>query len=190
METSPPGHWEMPAGTWQVQVAWGGVVGLLVIHEKGSHAGGSRAAQWELGSGNPALPSPSPDLLAVGSPQRAAGESSEPKGWPAEPWNVARRHLWAASPSTGKASLPGERVQHPATHPHQPFRAGTHQGDPGSLPAVGTNYVQDEQGCGGHEAEHRHKHHPALDQGDGHQGRSNEDPHEAPKDLQREGGQG
>lgn len=54
---------------------------------------------------------------------------------------------------------------------------------------MGTNYVQDKQGCCGQEAEHGHKHHPALDQGDGHQGRGDQDPHQAPEDLQREGGQ-
>lgn len=48
---------------------------------------------------------------------------------------------------------------------------------------MGTNYVQDEQGSRGHEAEHRHEHHPALDQGDGHQGGSDQDPHQAAEDL-------
>lgn len=49
---------------------------------------------------------------------------------------------------------------------------------------MSTNYVHDHQGSGGQEAEHRHKHHPALDQGHGYQGGGDQDPHQASKDLQ------
>lgn len=49
---------------------------------------------------------------------------------------------------------------------------------------MSTDYVQDHQGSGGHKAEHRHKHHPALGQGQGYQGGGNQDPHQASKDLQ------
>lgn len=34
--------------------------------------------------------------------------------------HMARRHLWAASPSTGNAACPGERVQYPPTHISHP----------------------------------------------------------------------
>lgn len=49
---------------------------------------------------------------------------------------------------------------------------------------MNTKYVHDHQGSSGHEAEHRHEHHPALDQGNGHQGGGDQDPYQAPKDLQ------
>lgn len=76
------------------------------------------------------------------------------------------------------------RVQHHSSPRTQIPWASTHQCDPGRLTAMSTNYVHDHQGSGGHEAEHRHEHHPALDQGDGHQGGGDQDPDQASEDLQ------
>lgn len=76
------------------------------------------------------------------------------------------------------------RVQHHLPPPTQIPWAITHQCDPGSLAAVSTKYVHDHQGSSGHEAKYRHEHHPALDEGNGHQGGGDQDPDQASKDLQ------
>lgn len=52
---------------------------------------------------------------------------------------------------------------------------------------MGTSYIQEEQESGGYEAEHGHEHDPALNLGVGHLGPGDQDPHQASKDLQREG---
>lgn len=72
-------------------------------------------AQWESDSDNRPLLSPSPDLLAVGSPgllgrgqSRRPGQLSLGTGL-----GVINR---IASPSPRKASLPVERVQYPPAH--------------------------------------------------------------------------
>ena len=55
---------------------------------------------------------------------------------------------------------------------------------------MGTNNVEEEQESGDYEAGHRHEQDPALDQGDGHLGQEDENPHQPPKDLQREAEKG
>ena len=73
---------------------------------------------------------------------------------------------------------------------HLVYIEHAHQGDPEIPVLMGTNNVEEEQESGDYEAGHRHEQDPALDQGDGHLGQEDENPHQPPKGLQREGDKG
>ena len=112
-------------------------------------------------------------------PRAAVGRSAL-EGGRETPTGLLTQH-WESPPPGG---------EHPSLPPAPDMQGWTHQGDPEIPVLMGTNSVEEKQERGDYEAGHRHEQDPALDQGDRHLGQENEDPHQPPRDLQREGEKG
>ena len=168
-ESQSCGWWERPTDPWQVREGQGGMAGLLVSR-KGVIAEEKAEQPPENQAGTASV------SLLLREP-RAAVAALALEGARETPTGLLTPH-WESPPPRG---------QRPSLPPAPDMQGWTHQGDPEIPVLMGTNNVEEEQESGDCEAGHGHEQDPALDQGDGHLGQEDENPHQPPKGLQREG---